>query len=822
MLPQEGVKLMIKQFAVPTLAVMAFAGVGFAQPLERNAPCGDLPRTDTYNGWDITYIQQNHDGNNWPVMPSQALRNQGTIQEPLSPQESTNCIEVPAGLKLQLMASELTPGTQPPGLHYLIHFTFDERGRVWALDARDYPYTHSQDEEPRFNFSNPPTGTGRYTQGNSRIVILEDTNGDGAMDMYRVFYSGLVVPTGLELVNGGVAVTVPPYVIFIPIEPGDQAGDPVELVTGLGSAGANFDTHFQANHLVYGLDNWLYGHAGSQACGGNSSNVTGAGSRSGNCSGGNIWRFKHVLAGHDTSRFEVYHNAGPTNASGIGQMEDGQWFKSGATCSPHSNHAVRAGSSDQNPILQGNASCNTNQAGDGHVYFPITDDAYYWEGSNTATRTFNGQSFRVSTSTATNGHDFYTARLLPQKYWNRFAFVCDGSTKLCNMDSMVVNGSSWSAVRMPGPERSNIFAGRDAWVAPLQARTGPDGGIWVLDWYNYIFLHNPKQSMTNGAYRNGLRAKFRSRLYRIIPESGETDSVLNLTNATTNQLVGTFWNTNFLWRLHAQRLLINKEYTSTERDSLLNLLEDVLTQNRHVDEVGIGAPVLHALWTVEGLGEFRANPERWDPILEDLLLHPAWTVRRNVAIAMPGTAASAEAIKEQCAVNDEHAHVRLQALFNLTRMPDPPSGPMQSLAGLRSDNHLTNAFNAAGNTKVTSTAGDARPASCPEYEEAGELMAGFPEGGSSVTPARSILAHHDLRFNVMGNRIELMTPPAAVGAGTLTVYDLRGRVAFRSNFNGSTWSHPVARDMNQPVYFYSFRGVNGDAFNGRISMARAY
>ena len=94
---------------------------------------------------------------------------------------------------------------------------------------------------------------------------------------------------------------------------------------------------------------------------------------------------------------------------------------------------------------------------------------------------------------------FYTSRLFPQKYWSRFAFACEGASKLCNQDSLVVangtTGSTWRAVRMPGPDRSNIIASTDAWVAPILAKTGPDGAVWVLDWYNYLFLHNPASPM---------------------------------------------------------------------------------------------------------------------------------------------------------------------------------------------------------------------------------------------------------------------------------------------------------------------------------------
>src|SRR5690606_34072491 len=290
------------------------------------------------------------------------------------------------------------------------------------------------------------------------------------------------------------------------------------------------------------------------------------------------------------------------------------------------------------------------------------------------------------------------ARLLPEKYWSRRGFACEGMSGMCNQDSLVKSGATWRSVRLPPPTNTpnisaseaawrappevrtgprgglwvldwhnyqllphptdapNIFASEDAWSAPLKVRTGPEGGIWVLDWYNYLFLHNPAGPATNAAYRSPLRGKSRVRLYRIIPSDGQVDPVLNLEDATERQLVSTLHNTNFLWRMHAQRLLIERGYTETLGD----LLDSILTKSRSTDAAEIDGAVLHAMWTLHGLRRFELDAPRWDPILRDLLLHPAAGVRRNVPLVMPATAASYASLREQCAVNDVDAHVRLQ------------------------------------------------------------------------------------------------------------------------------------------------------------------
>jgi hypothetical protein len=333
---------------------------------------------------------------------------------------------------------------------------------------------------------------------------------------------------------------------------------------------------------MYGLDNWIYGHTGYNGC-----NADGV-----DCGGGRVWRFKHKAFGSPNTEFQAW-TTGPANAHGIGQMEDGQIFQSGATGSSHINHSIRKGVAAID--IRNDVANNNNK----NLFYPITGDRYLWEGStakNASDQFFCG-------TTAVSGMQFYNSRLFPKKYWSRFAFNCEGSNKLCNQDSLVEStngsntGSTWRSVRMPGPARSNLIASTDAWVAPILAKTGPDGAVWVLDWYNYLFLHNPAPPMgVGGAWKNSLREKPRYRIWRVTPTDGSREPVLNLTNATIPQLVSTLSNPNMLWRLHAQRMLIAKGYSV----ELGTLLETILTTNRTVDSVKNNPPVIHALWTLSG------------------------------------------------------------------------------------------------------------------------------------------------------------------------------------------------------------------------------
>jgi hypothetical protein len=232
-----------------------------------------------------------------------------------------------------------------------------------------------------------------------------------------------------------------------------------------------------------------------------------------------------------------------------------------------------------------------------------------------------------------------------------------------------------------------------------------------------------------------------------------------------------------------------------------------------VDTVGIDGPVLHALWTLHGLKQFDQDPTRWNPILKQLPLHPAWTVRRNVVQAMPATAATYEAFRNQCIVNDENPQVRMMALSQLARIP--ASGTViESLDGLRSDTYITAAYTSAGSSKVTTASGSARPGTCPAYQSTATWTVGVVKGG---IPFRF---SQDVRFDVRAGGFNLLNN-AQLPSGELVVHDLRGKTVFRSVWNRATnsWSKAEVRNLVHPVYFYNYRAYSGEKFNGRISLS---
>jgi uncharacterized protein len=156
-------------------------------------------------------------------------------QMPFSPADSMKFIQHPAEFRLELFASE-------PDIVNPITFSFDERGRLWVIEAIDYPNRVLRGEP-----------------GDDRIKILEDTNGDGRADKITVFADRLNLPSSLVFANGGVIVAAQPHILFLKDTDGDDRADVREILsTGWGTR----DSHAGPSNLQYAPDNHIWGVVG--------------------------------------------------------------------------------------------------------------------------------------------------------------------------------------------------------------------------------------------------------------------------------------------------------------------------------------------------------------------------------------------------------------------------------------------------------------------------------------------------------------------------------------------------------------------------------
>jgi len=214
----------------------------------------------------------------------------------------------------------------------------------------------------------------------------------------------------------------------------------------------------------------------------------------------------------------------------------------------------------------------------------------------------------------------------------------------------------------------NLLASDDEWTAPIMAEVGPDGNVWVLDWYNYIVQHNPTpagfKTGRGNAYESDLRDKRHGRIYRVVYGSHEsrTGKKLDLSRASPEQLVATLTHPTMLWRKHAQRLLVERG----DLDVIPSLL--LLVGNQDVDRVGLNVGAIHALWTIHGLGVLESSDSNADAFRAVVrsLAHPSAGVRRNSVQVLPRDHRGSQALLDSGVLSDADAQVRLAAVLALS------------------------------------------------------------------------------------------------------------------------------------------------------------
>ena len=186
--------------------------------------------------------------------------------------------------------------------------------------------------------------------------------------------------------------------------------------------------------------------------------------------------------------------------------------------------------------------------------------------------------------------------------------------------------------------------------APIQAEVGPDGALWITDWYDFIIQHNPTPTVassgleakngTGNAYINPLRDHERGRIYRLVYKNNDKKNTLQLSKNDVPGLIKALSNDNMFWRTTAQRLLVERG----DKSVFPELYK--LVQNESLDEIGINAPAIHALWTLHGLKAFDGKNTQALNVAIKALSHPAAGVRRAAIQVLPKTAATFQAINK--------------------------------------------------------------------------------------------------------------------------------------------------------------------------------
>ena len=550
------------------------------------------------------------------------------LQKPLTAAESALHTQVPAGTKLVLFACE--PMVKNP-----IAIDWDERGRAWVVESFGYP-------------NNVPDQPG---SGQDTIKILEDVDGDGKADRVTVFAEGLRHCTTTAFVKGGVVATDGRDIVYLRDADGDGKSDIRKVL----ASGLNMnDTHASTSHFLYGLDNWIYatvGYSGvDMELGGKKIKF-----------GASVFRFRP-----DLSKLEHLQST-TNNTWGLAFTEEGDVIGSTANNNPSWILSIPGAAFAGSGIEQG----KTPRTDTSTTIYPNTLDLT--------------QVDQINHFTAAAGHQFYTDNVLAGTLAAEHAFICEPTGHVVAMGTVSDQGS----LKKTDLRGNNLFASSDAWVAPVAARVGPDGAVWVADWYDPIIQHNvvfrfwnparnydqpssPYQTGKPGpgkgnAYETPLRDRDHGRIWRIVPATTPVrkSGVLDATQPAS--LAAGLTSPSQLVRLQAQRLLIERGGT----DALKSL--EVLIANRTAP-AGSAKPLaaVHAIWTLEGLGAPAGSEAHG--LLATALESPDPLIRRHAMLALGAADPSVIAALPELLGKSQAAR---ELLFVLTTVAlAPPNQPV--------------------------------------------------------------------------------------------------------------------------------------------------
>jgi putative membrane-bound dehydrogenase-like protein len=568
------------------------------------------------------------------------------MQDALPPAESQKLIQVPLDFEMQLFAAE-------PDIVNPISMAWDERGRLWIVEATDYPN----------NF--------RETDGaaNDRIKICEDTNGDGKADKFTVFAEGLNIATSLVFGNGGLIVSQPPHFVFLKDTDGDDKADIREnIITGWGKQ----DTHAGPSSLKYGFDNRIWG-------------VLGYSGFNGTVDGENMNFPQGVYHFRPDGKELEFLAPTSNNTWGLGFSEDNNVFISTAN-NTHSAYYSMPARYMQRKMPELASSESSRNLAD-----PVEKiDGHYDVHAMTPNLR---QVDVVGGFTAAAGHNLYTARNFPKEYWNRIAFVNEPTVRLVHNAIIEPKGAGFTE-----KDGWNLMASADEWFGPVHAEVGPDGAVWVADWYNFIIQHNvfverqapslmvlPFTEQPHGqgnAFESQLRDRNYGRIYRIVYKRAKEYTPLDLSERETPELLAALKNDNMFWRMTAQRLLVEAK-DAAAIPGLFAIIGD-----REVDEIGLNSPAVHALWTLHGLGALDGNNDEALRVAIKALSHPAAGVRKAAVEVLPKDHEKVlQALQQSDILNDPDLNVRLTALRTMAAYsPSPELGRMVFGATLKEEN----------------------------------------------------------------------------------------------------------------------------------------
>ena len=436
-------------------------------------------------------------------------------------------MKVTAGFEVKLAAVE-------PMITQPMAFCWDDRGRLWVAENRDY--------ETR--------GRGFSADGNSRILILEDTDGDGKFDTRKVFLEGIPFPAAIAVGFDGLWLGAPPNLLFVPDKNHDDKADE-QIEVRLSGWGIQ-DRHEVLNSFIWGPDGWLYGCQGF-ATRSTVGKPVGEGKifrkgeafpnnvevKDGQFIDGGVWRY------HPTKdRFEVVAH-GFSNPWGLDFDDHGQIFIT-ACVIPHLWFVIPGGI--------------YHRQGGKHISPYVYDDI----------KTITDHAHK----SAHGGARIYLADEFPKEYRDRIV-MSNIHEHAVLTDILEPKGSGFVGHHGDAP----LLANDNAWVG-FSVEIGPDGAVYVLDWHDSDICGNAIHNKDTG------------RIYRLAPKGLPGKSGLNLAAQSDLELVGLLTHRNDWYSRRARVLLQQRAAAGNLNPAVPAKLWELFKESK------TSAHQLRALWAL--------------------------------------------------------------------------------------------------------------------------------------------------------------------------------------------------------------------------------
>ncbi|WP_146408666.1 DUF7133 domain-containing protein [Allorhodopirellula heiligendammensis] len=453
--------------------------------------------------------------------------------------------EVIEGLEIQSVAAE-------PDISQPLFISWDSRGRMWVVQYRQYQFPAGlkivrYDQHLRAVFDRVPEPPPLGTPGADKVTVFEDTDGDGVYDSHKDIITGLNIASSVQVGHGGIWVLNPPYLLFYPDANQDDVpdADPEVHLAGFGLQ----DTHSVANSLTWGPDGWLYGCNGSTTVGDVSSAVTKGVRFQGQC----VWRYHP-----DTKVFEIYAEGGGNNFS-LEIDSKGRVFT-----------GTNGGNTRGYYFPQGSYS-EKNWGKHGPLTNPYAFGFFH-------AMKFDGDGRRFPQAFC-----IYEGGLLPTEY-EQGIIAPNSLHNLVWHSQRIPDGSTYRTVDLP-----NLLETSDRWFRPVYAGVGPDGAVYMADWYDSRLSH---VSPVDDWHKES------GRIYRVVPSDASPSYQQGDLNKASNEELMSYFSHQNKWVRQRAVLELGWRGDAAVTEPLIKLVDEQAS--------------LEALWALSMIGRFDATlASRW-------------------------------------------------------------------------------------------------------------------------------------------------------------------------------------------------------------------